>query len=982
MTAPVSGVFTIPACVPFVDAVAAQLLVETAGHPLDLARYLVLLPTRRACRALREAFLRRAAGQALLLPRMVPLGDLDAEDIDLSEGAIADPLDLPPALTGLSRQLLLARLIRSADGLHWDLAIALARELGLLLDQIETEGSDFSRLATLVPEEHAEHWQKTLAVLRVLGDAWPAVVAERGMIDAAERRNRVIRGQAARWQLHPPTDPVIAAGSTGSIPATAELLAIIAALPNGRVILPGLDTDLPDQSWSSLDPCHPQYGLKALLDRLKLERSAVRPFPCGGIGDTAPGRAALLSVALDPVPGPIRRAALDQSGRTGWAGVARIDCPTAQREAEIIAIALREVLETPGRTGALVTPDRALGRRVAAELARFGVTVDDSGGLPLGATPSGAFLRLLIDAARSGPAPAPLLALLKHPLAAGGMDRAAFRVEARLLERLVLRGPRPGGGFSGLAAALANRVADPDISTRIARYLDHIGGLLTPLCVALAEAEIQLDAVLRVHGAVAEAFAATDQATGADSLWAGEGGAAAASFLDEAIRAAELIPPIAGSDYPGLFDQLAIGRVVRPSYGTHPRLAILGPLEARLQHFDRVILGGLNEGVWPTDPPADPWLSRPMRDRFGLPSPERRIGQSAHDFAQAFGAPDVVLTRAERVDGTPTVPSRWLRYLDILARALDLPRAAPPWLAWADHLDRPERATGTPNPMPAPCPPLVARPQKLSVTQIEQWMRDPYGLYARHILKLRPLDPLDADADAAERGKVVHTALDAFVKAYPDHVPPDAFDRLIEIGRQSFGPVLGQPGVWAFWWPRFEAIARWFIDEERHRRRDIAVVATELSGEITLPTASGDFVLAAKADRIEKRRDGTFAIIDYKTGGVPKKADVEAGFSPQLPLEALIARGGGFRSLGAGKIGAIEVWKLSGGAVAGEIIAPVADIDIAVDHAEAGLITLIDTFSNPTTAYQPVPRSGARPRYNDYEHLARIREWAAHEDGE
>jgi len=370
-----------------------------------------------------------------------------------------------------------------------------------------------------------------------------------------------------------------------------------------------------------------------------------------------------------------------------------------------------------------------------------------------------------------------------------------------------------------------------------------------------------------------------------------------------------------------------------------------------------------------------------MREAFGLPSPERRIGLAAHDVAQAFAAPRVALTRALRVDGTPTVPARWLQRLDNLLLGLKAQKAlsgGAQWLAWQQLLDSPA-GPPTPTQRPAPTPPVAARPRKLSVTQVETWMRDPYGVYAKHILRLNALDPLDADPGAADRGSFIHEALDRFVKSWrADEAPEAAYERLLTFGQEAFAPALSSPGVWAFWWPRFERIARWFVGNESVRRKVATPLAVEGWGELTLPGPAGLFTLVAKADRIDHLNDGRLAVIDYKTGGVPTKGDLERGLAPQLPLEAMMAARGGFKDVPAGDVAEIAFWRLSGGRPVAEIKAYDAP-QFAAD-AYDGLCRLIAAFDDPATPYLARPRAEHAPRFSDYEHLARVKEWSASGD--
>ena len=490
-----------------------------------------------------------------------------------------------------------------------------------------------------------------------------------------------------------------------------------------------------------------------------------------------------------------------------------------------------------------------------------------------------------------------------------------------------------------------------------------------------------LQDLARAHVAFAEWLAASDEESGAERLWSGEAGEGAARFVAGVMEAAPALPPVAPPAlYPALLDALLEGEVVRPPYGRHPRLQIWGPLEARLQHADCMILGGLNEGVWPPAAAGDPWMSRPMRADFGLPPPELRIGLSAHDFVQCCGAAEVWLTRARRIEGTPTIPSRWLQRLDALLAgtaggAAALRASEPALLGWWSALDRPAEPSG-PRPAPAPAPPLAARPRRLSVTRIETWIADPYSVYARDILRLRPLDPVDADPSAAERGIVIHRILEAFVRAHPEALPADAEERLLALGRAHFEAAGTPPGVLAFWWPRFERIVRWFLETEGARRPACRPLATEVEGALDLDAPAGPFRLTAKADRIDGTGAGALEIIDYKTGSVPPKSHVADGRRPQLSLEAAIAAAGGFAGVDAAEVAALAYWRLSGAETAGEIREIGGDAGALAEDALRGLQALVARFDDPATPYHPVPRPALAPPWNDYAHLARHKEWS------
>src|SRR5438105_1033013 len=958
-----------------------------AGDPLRLSRMTVLLPTRRAVRSLREAFLRLSgeggeAGTPLLLPRLRPIGDLDADEIGLglglSEGGQDPSLAIPPAVPELRRRLLLTRLVlawSAADGnpLLPGQAAALAGALARLLDAAAMEGAEFARLRDLAPDDLAEHWQTVLRFLSLLPSAWARSLAAEGGLDPADRRNRLLRRQATLWRRAPPPGPVIAAGLVGGFDALDELLGVVAGLPQGAVILPGSARAAGAELWEAIagDPAHPQYLIARLLQALEVAPEDVRDWPMPSPGPPSAGRARrlrLVAEAMRPAAMTDGWRALPPEPAEALAGVTRYDCAGAQDEAVTVALLLRRALETPAATAALVTPDRELARRGAAELRRWDIDIDDSAGLPLSHTPPGVLLRLVLDLAESALAPVPLLAALKHPLAAGGLAPEVFRDQARRLEAAI-RGPRPAPGFAGLRAALGDR------SAALRGFVDRLETCIGGLAELLASDHVSIADLAVAHVAAAERLAATDSETGIARLWREAAGEAAARFCHELIDAAADFPALPGRHYPALFEALAAGAVVRPAYGRHPRLAIWGLVEARLQQADLVVLGGLNEGTWPGPAAYDPWMSRQMRQEFGIAVPERAIGIAAHDFTQAIGAPAVALTRATRREGVPTVPSRWLLRLDAVLRAVGLEGAltADPEIEGAGALrDQPEQRR--PSPPVAPRPPLAARPRQLPVTQIETWIRDPYAIYARHILRLRALDELDADPGRAELGITVHEALGEFVKRYPRELPADPEAELIAIGREKFGPILSRPGVWAFWWPRFERIARWFVAEEAVRRDDLVESFSERHGQLVIPSPAGAFMVTAVADRIDRLRCGELALIDYKTGTLPTKTEIDNAIAVQLPLEGAIARDGSFDGI-SGRSAALEYWRLSGGAPAGKRN-PIGadDPEGLIDRVLAAVGALVARFDDPASAYVPVPVPQWAPRFSDYRQLERLDE--------
>jgi ATP-dependent helicase/nuclease subunit B len=825
----------------------------------------------------------------------------------------------------------------------------------------------------------------------------------------------LINAEAARLATHK-DGPVIAAGSTGSMPATAELIATIARLPHGAVVLPGLDTDLDAESWDLIagrrdaagreliPPAvgHPQFALRSLLDRIGIARDAISPLG----RPAAHGRERIVSEALRPA------AATDRWQRLGgsdfpacvdaaFTTLSVVEAANAEEEALTIAVALREAIETAGETAALITPDRELARRVLAALERWHIPVDDSGGDALPDTSAGRFARLAAEAALGGLAPVTLLALLKHPLTRLGAPEGANTRAVAALERSVLRGPRPKPKSRGLARALATfreergkfrrreesdlHPSDPRLYLSDGELVDA-AALLEQFTAAIASLEILSSAprsfveLAARHCDVVTALSRDER--GQPAAFAGHDGVKLYEAFDDIASAnADAGLVVAQADYAELFKIAIADRVVRRPEVPNVRVRIYGPLEARLQTVDRVVLGGLVEGVWPPETRPDPWLSRPMRHALGLDLPERRISLSAHDFAQALGADEVMLAYPAKLAGTPTVVSRFVQRLAAVAgehRWEQARERGRTYLAWARTLDHPTEIKRMDK--PAPRPPRAARPIALSVTEIESWLRDPYTIYAKHILKLRELDAVDLPPGAADRGIVIHGALSEFTKTFAAALPADPAAALIEIGARHFATLDDYPEARAFWWPRFRRIAHWFAAWEMRRRALVKTLKAETSGQIEIPLGERVFMLRGRADRIEELVGGGHAILDYKTGQVPTEPQVRIGVSPQLTLEAAILRRGGFPDIAAdASVSELVYVALKGREPAGEekaIKFTVGDANIHADRALEKLRLVAERFEDEQQPYLPLVLSMWKNRYGAYDHLSRVKEWS------
>ena len=974
-------VYNIPAHNSFVDVLAAGIIERFGSDPLSLSNVLILLPNRRAVRSLREAFLRLSDGRPIILPNLQPIGDVDEDDLVMGGSALYDDLSLKPAVPSHIRQMLLMNIIhawyvKKGDDVPESAARAvLAEALGHLLDQVQTEQINFADLKDIVPEEYAIHWQQTLDFLEILTDNWPDILATTGYMDAAIRRNDLLFALRESWLDNPPTHPIIAAGSTGSVKATSSLLQVIARLPKGMVVLPGLDAQLDDESWEKIEDTHPQATMKHLLEVIDVDRIEVDSWD-GQTNQPDHQKIQLFREMMRPAQTTDLWHDLEWDQDQVLQGIEQIVTPGVREEAGIIALMMREQLNVPGKTAALVTPDRMLARQVSGELSRWDIDIDDSAGTPLFNTAVGVYLRLTAEMVANQYAPISLMSALKHPLMAGGNDIAEFRTVVRIFEHRCLRGPRPIPGLMGIDQLFAHESERDD---QLYDWWEGLKEIIEPFD-QLMKNNANFGDVLIAHMEMAEKLAATQDESGAERLWKGDDGEAAATLIEELQMAAPYLREFKPDQYAALFEQFMSPVTVRSKYGQHPRLNIWGPLEARLQHADLMILSGLNEGIWPPEPTADPWMSRPMRRDFGLPGLEQKIGLSAHDFVQTASAENVVITRSEKVDGTPTVKSRWLNRLHAIVGDDHHENVSAKWLNWYQALDKPE--TPIVIEAPRPMPPVSSRPRDLSVTRIQEWMRDPYTLYAKKILRLQKVDDLDQDPGAIDKGIIIHEILEDFMSHYKNNLPEDAEDRLIDIGKSYFDKTIDRPTVRAFWWPRFKQIAKWFVEEEKSRRKTIKTVATETKGAIDLNLAAGSCTLTAKADRSDMFEDGTLSSIDYKTGGAPTIRELKAGFAPQLTLEAAIAAKGGFALIDATVVSELSYWKLSGGETAGDIKnfsaaqkgrASVDAMELA-NKAYDGLVTLVTTFDHRETPYLNKPNPISKG-YGEYDHLARTKEW-------
>ncbi|AFL54407.1 ATP-dependent helicase/nuclease subunit B [Sinorhizobium fredii] len=1045
-----SNVFTIPAGLPFLKTLAEKLLGGALtpdfqydpADPLALAGVTIFVPTRRSARVLRSEFVDLLGGRSAILPMIRALGETE-DDSGFFDAEVPAILDLAPPLSGTARLIELARLILAWRNrlpqvvldIHAESpliapaspadAIWLARNLAELIDAIETEELDWDALDGLDGGEHALWWQLTLAFLKIARTYWPDRLNELKHSSPARHRNAVLKAETQRIAASKVDGPIIIAGSTGSIPATAALIAAVKALSNGTIVLPGLDLEMSDAEWELIggngaalaarDPAsrtHPQYGFHRLLQRMRIERRDVPVL--GSLDDDLGDRAVVLSRALLPAQATDRWTEARESFAAerlfaAFADVALIEAANEREEATAIAIALRLALEGDEESqAALITPDRGLARRVGAELARFGIEADDSAGVPLSATAAGALTRLLIEATLRPDDPVALVALLKHPLARFGQAAEAARHAADVLELLALRGGTDLSDISALEVVLDKALArqrterhprpwragigqnDVELARALAR---RISAAVEPLASTISGGPesgrhmtvLTLAEWAERTGRALEAVS-FDERGSLGGLWASEAGEALATLLKGIIETDGQMEAD-GRQWCDIVEALAASEAVKPRSMRHPRVFIFGALESRLQSVDLIVLGGMNEGTWPGQTSNDPFLSRTMKSGIGLEPPERRIGQLAHDLQMACGTRRLILSRSMRQGSAPTVASRWLQRLQALGGKTlteQLKANGASYLHFMRILDDGERQPLSERPQPKP--PVELQPRKYSFSEVARLRRDPYSIYARRILRLQPIDPFNCDPGAAERGLLYHRIVDRFVKGGFDPASRDGEEAMARLIGEAFDEENLPAHIDTIWRPRFEAVARTFLSWERERRHEIVWSFTEVPAAMDLGIA--DIRLTGIADRLDRLVGGVIDIIDYKTGSSPSAREARALLDPQLALEAAALKAGAFGTIGPARPHSLRYVRLKPGSrfvvdTVNNENSKSKETKSADQLAEDSLAELKKLLTGLTSGrYGFASRlivQKERDYGGEYDHLARVAEWATAE---
>jgi ATP-dependent helicase/nuclease subunit B len=983
------SLYTIAAENPFLRVLARWLLSDVA-KTAPLSRITVLVPNRRSARALESVLMEESGKPAMLLPNIKPIGDIDEDLIadSLPQDGVADAISKASHLHAILNLLLQWANSNPQSEFARDVlasgaqAFALAQSLQQLVNQFETEDVDVEKLQGVYDLDLAGHRQNILDLLKVVTAELPKILLTEGVIGPSARRNAMIRFEAERIAQGKNKGPIIAAGSTGTNPATRDLLKAIALSPLGTVVLPGLDLGLDDLAWSSVTSEHPQYSLKTMLDHWRVTRADVKV-----LGQPQSSRMWLMGQALRPAE-VAEQWSVSLRGQkdtvlSSLEGVELIETADRQQEADVIALALRRHVETSSTKAAVMTPDRDLATRVKAAVQRWNLDIDDSAGEPLLHNGKAALLLLLLQSIEEGFSAASLFALLYHADCTFGQDRKTHLERVRVLELIAYRGLPYADGLQHLAHRievqkaeiqknvhahpLLKNVSDTGWSA-VYQFAIQLNAILTPL--ADGHTRTLFDHVKNLITCLETLSPPGEVMTSADQLFLDT-----MTVLREGSKWHPLLP--LSKTQHSILHALS-QETLRPPFNPESQLAIYGLAEARLVDVDLLILGGLAEGAWPARPESGPWLNRPMRSTLNLQQPERDIGVTAHDFVQGCGHPKVIVTWPKRLNGAPAIPSRWVLRLQAIMTAAGadakkhLSNILPGLAAQLD-------VTGkfAPIKQPRPTPPLAARPTKYSVTRIEKLIRDSYHVYAQQILKLIPLDPIGQDVDAKLRGSLIHATLQQWSVAL-QHVPENEYLQLLLLkGREAFAPFMEFPEVNRFWWPRFERMAAEFVTVDAELRSSIINTLTEISGQYDFDIENTSHQLTARADRIDILQNGGLRIIDYKSGKPPTGKQMQSGFAPQLTLEALIAQEGAFKNINSKKVDDVFYFAVGGGnqEVKFSGFARNTPLNEEIAKAKLGLMTLLLGFQNPQTAFLPRTNMENESDVSDYDHLSRKREW-------
>ena len=996
------SLFTIAPHASFLEILANNILDGTLLNGWDissdfgLSDITIFLPTKKSRLELADIFNKKLNGA--LLPDIKTFGDeKEEESVFLPPNNLA-PFDLEPlpkAISTIRRSLILSKLTQGylkEKPLSSSQVFALSSSLSSLIDDCHIEDVKIENLKNITPDNLSENWQENLEFLKIAFDVLPHILKEENLIDIALLQKIKLQRQAENLENIYKNKPIIAAGSTGSVLATAKLLKAITKLKRGVVVFPSLDISLSNETLKTLSDkktnphSHPQYVLVETLKNLGAKLGDVKELaPKKNTTRTNIIRSSLALMNESANWANIRKKYQDDI-KTAFKDISFIGADNDELQARAIAFATYDFLIKNKSVG-IISPNRNLARRISVELKRFNIEVDDSAGTPLFHTPIMRFARQVITLVKGNFSSLDLVALLQNKFTHFALSRAEINKRAQWLEYALLRGQNPKEGIDGLRIALKqnlnneNPYAPLKLSEKqgeeLSDLFDRLEITLNPLIVLFSNKKIKIAQFANVFERVILDIVKDEN----DDLKILQNWLQNLSKEDENINLEV-----------DVFDIESSLQSLMANISSHAKTAfnapvnIWGQLEARLQNKDLMILAGLNETIWPKIADPGVWLSRNMAVELGLEPKEKRIGQAAHDFEMALGNENVIISYAKRKGVDPIQPSRFLQRLSAFIGdeiSQECQKKGDIWLEKALNIDFCENVT--PALRPSPNPKKALRPKSLSVTEIETLMRSPYDIYAKYILNLKPLDPLGMKPDARNRGNIIHAIFEQFIKEKIDINSKEAFEDIMKIAKENFAS-LNNPSQEILHFKRFENIAREFIKFEKIRDKEIKKRNAEVKGNWKLNGADPIFTLRGKADRIDILNNGELEILDFKTGSIPDAKDMRGFFAPQMLLEAAMAREGAFKNIIPAKIASLKYIKLSFSPKSFEItdykFEKNTNLDLAVDK-------IIERLSRHVHEYllnDKTPMSARIfPNLNqkfigNYEHLSRTGEWSLADD--
>jgi ATP-dependent helicase/nuclease subunit B len=1011
-------VFNIPAGVSFFDCLAQGIIQHYNNQPELFSKITIFLPSKQNIKTLKESFFKINHGKILLLPKIRSLGDmLDNEmsllpDIETSPYAI---LSQKKVINYKSRHLALTRFILETfkstknANISYQEGFSLAATLLELLDSLQLEQISPTILKEIKIDGYIENWQKNLDIINSVTELWTNYLVSHNYCDPIIHRNAIFNYLSHYWLNNPSNAPVIIAGSIDSTPASAHFIKSIGCLEKGCIVLSGLDTGLTEKDIHNLNPNHPQYELYKLIhyfgndvasienwtstDKFLTNRHKQRQKLCHEIMRSSETTESWINIAERLSNHDISQAIQD---------INIIHAPNERKEASAIALIIREAMETPNKSIALVTPNRLLVQRVKAILTRWNIIPNDSAGIALSSLPQGIYFKLLCDVLESNFAPIQLLSFLKHPFSNAGFAKGDFKTQVYRLEKQILRGVAPSNGLQGYRQALKLKIEllknKSDIDAEKSKHLhlslsliDFLERLFSPI-IALDDYCTMTDFTETFINLINQC-ACTDTQNATELFWSDDAGQCANDLLSSFIDISDSLGFLPKQAIYNHIKEFSAKTSIHKNFGYDKNVFIWGTSEARLQQADIMILAGLTEGSWPVSPQANIWLSRPMQEQLGLTTPERHIGLSAHEFVQAICSSKIFLTYSAESNGSPNIPSRWIISLENIIQGVftstDILKNLynTPYLSWLEQLDNTD-IIPIPAKRPMPKPPINLRPKAISVTDAEKWLRDPYTIYCKHILNLKKLNGIDEELNASEKGTIIHKLFNDFTIATqtgfhgsPEQIMNNIVNNLLESLKQ-------RPLLYIFWGNRLHYICTQFVEFEIERRKKLTPILSEIDGKISFQTTQGDFTIKARCDRIDLTQDNQAIIVDYKTSSssAPSYEQMKIGLAPQLPLQAIILEQGGFgkpyQSCAAHYI------------IVNETKNPPFEIkemkskqSLSSDKPFNALIhdifedfkIWVEKYNDINTAYI----SRRLPQFlkyeGDYDHLARVKEWVLNE---